>query len=283
MHCIMIRQPKLFIVVLRGGNEEIKGNYLKLLELMGIKKDRLICVNQATKFKKVIVPEMAIYPGDYYTIEYKKMFDCVIEKCMNTVNKSGTEKVYCSRAMLQNNKKEVGEAKIEWIFRENGYAIKYMETLSLEEQIIMLNKASVIVMLNGSLAHNLLFLRKDATVVIINKTYRFNLHQIMINQISNVNVVYVDAYVAPLPVLYGKGPFIIKKTGEFLEFLKDFGILENKGTEQKLKMYEKLNYYLKWIFTYKKNLIYRKKIEEGNSEIPNKKIREYYKKSQRVL
>lgn len=262
---------------------EISGSYLDLLVLMGVDKDRLICVNCPTKFKKVIVPEMSICPGLYYTKEYKKMFDFVVSQCMKDKQYAQSDKIYCSRAMLPQGEKEIGETQIEQVFIENGYTAKYMEKMTLREQILTLNSATEVAMVNGSLAHNLLFMRTDKPVVIINKTYRINLHQLLINQLSGVNAIFVDAYIAPMPILYGPGPFIMKKTRMFINFLADWGFKTDYQCTEKLSVNEKIWYYRRWCYTYRKNILTGTKIREGEfdiSDISYRNIRKSYRRSQ---
>ena len=56
---------KIVYTCFKDENCTIDGNYLELLELLGIQRDRMICVNAPTRFRKVIIPESAIYPGSY--------------------------------------------------------------------------------------------------------------------------------------------------------------------------------------------------------------------------
>ncbi|MGC4441231.1 glycosyltransferase family 61 protein, partial [Streptococcus suis] len=71
--------------------------------------------------------------------------------------------------------------------------------MSLTEQIRVLNTSSTIVMTSGSLAHNLLFMKDKKDVIILNKTYRVNLHQFLINEMTEARVRFVDIYISPLP------------------------------------------------------------------------------------
>lgn len=267
---------KIVYTCYEGENDKISGNYLEFLKLLGIDEGRLILINQVTKFSKVIIPESSIFPGAYYTQEYKNIFNLVVENSGCHFN--GNHRIYCSRSKLQNAKwKEFGEDNIESIFTSNGFEPVYMEQHSLSEQINILNSSKEIVLTSGSLAHNLLFLKKKVKVTILNKTYRVNLHQFLINDMSDGMITFVDMYVSPMPILYGLGPFMVTTTKPLKNFLKD----------NELKLYGDLNlskldyfrYYLKWLKLYKAYIFRINSIKEGNNKFEKDfyTIRKYFK------
>lgn len=244
--------------------DNIAGNYLELLELLGIDKNRLIMVNEVTQFAKVIIPESSILPGKYYTKEYKQLIETVIQKATSIDIKKGSKKIYCSRSKLQlAQNKEIGENQIEDIFISNGYTPVYMERLSLKEQISLLNNAEEIVLTSGSLAHNLLFLTQKSKVTILNKTYRVNIHQFLINELSNGKITFVDIYLSPLPILYGLGPFLMTKTTSLCRYLADnhFSIQNFSHLSQK----DYLTYYWKWLCSYRFYIFRPHRIKEGKN------------------
>ncbi len=269
---------KIVYTCYRGKHDRIDGNYLELLRLLGIDEKRLIMINQPTRFKKVIIPEWSLYPGKYYTLEYVNMIEKIVEKVPHS--STGIKKVYCSRSKLNSNK-EKGEDVIERILNKNGFVSVHMEALSLVEQIQLLNSVESIAMFSGSLAHNLLFIRKNCQAFIINKTYRLNIHQFIINQISEASAIFIDAYCSPLKVLYGYGPFLIKTTPEFLRFCDEYGIKYDKNdNNDMISKKELLLYYCRWIWIYKKFLIVNKPIIETQNaklEKSGKEVRKYFK------
>lgn len=261
-------------------NDIIAGNYLELLKLLGVDEERLILVNEVTQFDEVIIPDASIIPGDSYTKEYTELFSTIVKNCH--LQKSGKGKIYCSRALLD-SKKESGEYQIETIYNRNGYVSVNLETMTLKEQISALNQAKEIAMVNGSLAHNLLFVKSNPLVTIINKTYRINLHQFLIDSISQAKIIYVDAYISPMPVLYGRGPFIIRITPEFLSYCQYMGYdISGIRVNTKLSTCEKAMYYLHWVYSYKWYLLKHRKIEEGGFDKDYSLIREQYRKSQNM-
>ncbi len=268
---------KLDYTCYAGTETKLEGNYLEFLELLGIDKSRLILINRPTQFSEIIIPESSILPGEYYTKEYKMLFNSLVAN-VKLDNNLESKKIYCSRARLDLAKgKEFGENGIEKVFLKNGYTPVYMETMSLKEQIRTLLSATTIVLTSGSLAHNLLFINNKINVFILNKTYRVNLHQFLINKISEASVSFVDIYRSPLPILYGYGPFLMDITKPLVNFFEDSGFTYDSGTI--LDKTDYFKFYLKWLWSYKFFLFRLNHIKEGNSEFEKsfKIIRRYYK------
>lgn len=271
---------KIVFTCYEGENDNISGNYLEFLELLGIDKSRLVLINQVTKFAKVIIPESSIVPGAYYTKEYKNLFNLVVENSGCAFNDN--QSIYCSRSKLQNAKwKEFGEDSIESIFVNSGFEPVYMEQHTLSEQISILNNSKEIVLTSGSLAHNLLFLKKKARVTILNKTYRVNLHQFLINDISDGLITFVDMYISPMPILYGLGPFMVTVTEPLKNFLVDRGIKLREDLN--ISKIDYFSYYLKWLRLYKAYIFRINSIREGNNEFEKDffTIRKYFKARER--
>lgn len=259
-------------------------NFGKLLALLGINEKRLICVDRkVTKFKKVIIPESSIYTGKYYTKEYQNLIDVIVNNSIKTKHDISYDKVYLSRDKFSLAKdKEINEKELEKVFLDNGYKIIYMEDYSIEEQINILNQASKIVSSSSTLAHNCIFIRnQNCDFAIINKTYRVNVLQYQINNISKANISFIDAYLAPMPVSIGRGPFWYVITKEFKEFCKDNNL--NKNIEMtNITIKDLAIYYYKWFMIYKKRFINFKSIGESDlleCGIDYKDLRSHFKKN----
>jgi hypothetical protein len=66
--------------------------------------------------------------------------------------------LYLSRRRLTSRQRPVvGEAELEDLLREHGFAIAYPETMSIEDQVRLINSHSDIFSSLGSAAHNILF------------------------------------------------------------------------------------------------------------------------------
>lgn len=203
-------------------NGDLYGNFLELLELLGCKKEQFINITKPTRFKKVIVPELAFWGGRYYTKEFEDMVDVIVKNALKDGPKS-PEKIYFSRAKF-NNGKERGEDKLEKIFAANGYEVLYPETLDVKSQITYFNQAKEIAMVAGSISHNLMFTRsKKVTAIILNKMNLVNNYQMAIDAMTKANIIYIDAYFNLRQVLFGMGPFLLSVTKYLKRFLKDRG------------------------------------------------------------
>lgn len=270
-----------------NGNNHEKGNFLKLLKLLGIEEDRLIFLNKVTKFKKVIIPETSILVAKYYTKEYKYIIDTLVDNALEGYELKNNRKIYCSRKHFKTaNNKETGEDRIEQIFKDNNYEIVYMEELDLVSQIRLLNECSEIVCVSGTLVHNAMFIKNsNCNFTILNKTYKVNPNIYLTNELCNVNFTFVDAYLSPLPISIGKGPFIITITNELLEYCKDKNLsVNNKDT--KISFSTLFNYYKNYFIRYRKKLLKGENISNSGFkeyDVSDKEIKKHFKKEYKLL
>ena len=103
------------------GNNHIKKNFLQLLTILGIKENRLIFLNEVTRFKKVIIPETSVLVAKYWTKEYKYIIDKLVDNSLDGYKLKKNRKIYCSRKHFSEGRSlALGEDKIENIFKANG-------------------------------------------------------------------------------------------------------------------------------------------------------------------
>lgn len=217
-------------VVYCSEKSEIDGVYAEFLELLGVTKERLCRITIPTRYSKVIIPEQGYMACDYYTREYRNTFRTVVEKA-ESPGVIPYDKIYLSRGHFADAQgKEIGEKSIEENFLLNGFQIIYMEEMTLQKQIFYLNHAQKIAALSGTLCHNIVFANPDAELIILNKTHIINTHQVLINQMMNIKVYYVDVYKEPFrrfPVSYGGGPFWLS-SGRLQKFFADQNMILKK-------------------------------------------------------
>lgn len=264
------RENKYKVVLTTSLSQEeiLNGPFLEFFILFGIKKENIIILNRPTRFKKVIIPDVSIYPGKYYTKEYKLIFENVIKHI--NLNKKIPSKIYLSRSDFKKaSLKEKGEKEIEKYFNENGYVSIIPENMSLEEQIQHCYLCEEMVSLSGTLPHNLVFSKENKNIIILNKTYKLNKNQELINQMMNSDVTYIDVHSSLFPIAYGKGPFILKLNRNLKEFSKE--------RKYKIKtplfywltnVYKKIWYLITYFKTY--HTIY------SDNDIDRKKLWRYY-------
>lgn len=212
----------------------ISGNYLQLLELLGIKKEQLIDVRKPTQFKSIIVPQQGYLRGKYYSNEFKKMLSG-IKKRVREVSGELTpiENIYFTRTGFVEesaNDKERGELEIKVLFEQNNYTAMAPEKLSALEQIYYVSNCKRLVVPVGGASMNALFLSSDAECVFLKKAYLpdtpADLH--IISQMNEFKkTIFLDAYYKPfkkLPISYGGGPHLLGLTPEIWAFAEDNGM-----------------------------------------------------------
>lgn len=188
---------------------KIYGNFLELINLIGIKESQLINIVKPTRFRKIIIPEPSFISRKYYTQEYKQMIDVIVSN-INGKGISKLDKVYFTRQNFSEaQNKEYGENEIVDFFKANGYTVLAPEELSVREQIFYFQNCSSIAMISGTISHNLIFASEGLKVTILNKISIDNAYQIIVDHIAQAQITYIDAYYKGFPVLFGAGPFWI--------------------------------------------------------------------------
>lgn len=236
---------QIFYNAFGWSNGEITGNYKKFLEYLGIYK-RMKKIDSPIQASEVWIPSYTMSYSKTYNLEYKKVFEYVVNKVMNlpiVKEFEKYEKVYFSRTQLSTSRfKEIGEKNIEQVFRDNGYAILYPEKLSLEEQIFYFQTCKVICAMSGTIMHNICFANKNVKLFIMNRTCVSNPPQLMLNKLFDNDVVIVDTYVERTtkhPRDYGSGPFWISTNANFQKFCRDNQLTITSKIKPSLKEYAK--------------------------------------------
>ena len=220
---------------------DLHPNIFRFLELMGINNENALFLNEITKFRKVIVPECSYQTNSYFSDSYLDTFDYVADKIQ--VSGKSYDKVYFSRLHYPKAKeKEIGEESIENLFKSNGYKVIYPEEHSLDEQIEIIRNAKEIAAVSGSLTHNMLFAQNGKKLTIINKAYIKNMVQRDINLIRKLDVTYVDAFEACMPVTMGFGPFLLSYTSHLSKYARDYDFNENAPSQY--EKYQNMKRYL---------------------------------------
>lgn len=191
------------------GNTEISGNYLQLLEQLGIREEQLINIQNPTKFKNIIIPEFSFVGGNYYTEEFKKLINHITDNVLESMkNEKCPERIYFSRRKLCMDK-EYGEENLENLLAKNNFEIFYPEKLSFMQQVFLINNCKFMATISGSIAHNLMFSKYNNDILIFNKCKGINNYQLVVDELTTSKVTYIDSYKNYLPILFGTGPFII--------------------------------------------------------------------------
>lgn len=259
----IINNPRKYKIAYCGWNwcngvTDISGNYLELLELLGINKDQLINVQKPTRFKKIIIPDFSFVSSEYYSDDFVKMIDKIVDN-VNMKMEKIPRKIYFTRFFLSDNDKENGEINIINYLKEDGYEVLPPEKLSFSEQVYYFNNVQTVCMISGSISHNIMFCKNRNNVVILNKTNMINDYQMIIDHISKAKITYVDVYKKVFHVLFGLGPFLIYVSKYLQKYCK------RKIRKYKIS-YKQYMWYLKKYFktyknSYNKMLLKQEKIK----------------------
>lgn len=207
---------------------ETSDNYTrKVLKLAGVDDKLLIEIKEPTRFKEVYLPDSSIlYEKEHDSRTYTKEYKQTVQRMLANFDSKHInypqvlEKVYFSRKNIFQNGREWGEYVIEKCFEKKGYKIVSPEKLPMEEQIAIIRNCKCFATTEGSISHNVIFCKPKTDVVIVRKVNRLNYHQLIINDVANVNVTYIDAnasyvYDEAKPL---DGPFYLCKN----KYLKSF-------------------------------------------------------------
>lgn len=192
---------------------EISGNYQEFFKLLGI-WDKISIINQPTRYKEVVIPELGYNRIKSYSGQFKEIFSKVSHAAIteHSASNSSTKhlKIFFSRSQLKNIKKrEFGLEIIDNYFQKNGFTILYPEKVPLSELIVYIKKAEEIAMFSGSVHHNILFADDNKKIILIERNVINNEIQVDINRMKNLSVDYIDANTPIYTVNLSYGPFIM--------------------------------------------------------------------------
>ena len=209
------------------GTEEPKGNFLEFFSLLGIEKEDLLHITTPTRFRNVIVPEFACKSCEWYSDEYRSIFDTMIDTVAEegyvNENLPNLEKVYFTRlAFGKARSTEIGEDKIAKWMETNGFSLIAPEKLTIRDQIHIWNHAGHIVCLDGSIPISVAFSNNpELTLTILHKTHLEHLNVELYLLMRPCKVTFLDAYWEPFknyPKNIGAGPFVFHITQDIFDY-----------------------------------------------------------------
>lgn len=243
--------------------KKFDASFLTLVELVGIKKENIIYLDKATKFKTIQVPDQSLYYYNYFYKEYVYPYQAIMEN----VTPGKDRKIYLSRTQFK-KKDIINEEYFEDFYRNLDYKIVYPEQIDIREQISIISGANEIVSTIGSVSHLLLFAKKNTKVVTLLRSRNyFNTTQAIVNQSKNLDYTFVDVTCNFLPHRYSASCYYIGPNATWKNFVKmEYGI------ELEIDLFDYLNssnshmgdYFKQWlkIFRVKSQL---KKVYKDNT------------------
>lgn len=214
--------------------DKIASSWRHIIDLLGWENVNIVPLTKITKFKRIYIPSNSLQhstKGRFYTSEFNQLVDSLKNAALSHDMKPPKyEKVYLSRTRLTSDHSEFGERGIEKLFRKVGYKILYPEQLSFEEQVYYLHNAKEVAGTMGSISHNFMFCNSETKVYILRKSWYTNDFQYVINQVSNLDVTYIDVNLSVfLNINSNDGPFFLYVNDNLKRFFLDKYGLHVKG------------------------------------------------------
>lgn len=209
------------IIYITWHRQKLKPYVQHIFSLAGVNLETAKCIDRPTKYKHIYIPDNSLlYWGGKlcYTNEYRKTIEIIGQK-IPWVNNPIVDKIYLSRTALH-DWRDYGEKAIEKTFKKQGYKIVHPEQLTFEQQVALYRRTTEIASTEGSLSHMFLFCRPSTKVVILKKANYINDYQMMVNDFSKVNAVYVDANHSLKCKSPWNGPFYLSLTKYLTRYLK---------------------------------------------------------------
>lgn len=208
------------------GSGPLPSFIISILSTLGIDSNKLIELHSVTEYENVFIPsntivfrskkESASYEVRYYSKIYSELITKIVSTCCES--KKTFSKIYLTRSKIKDGR-DYGEKCIEQLFAQRGYTIISPEELSFQEQVYLLHNCDSIVCTEGSVSHNVVFCRPGTEVVILRKADYINSYQIMLNNMLNLNIVYIDCNHSIRTDVPWAGPFFLWKTKYLYDYL----------------------------------------------------------------
>lgn len=171
----------------------------------GIDLDRVRMVTEPTIFDELYVPENCFFHTPdmwhrYYTSEYLTLLENIRKNVASEAERAGDFPVYdniyltrtqCTPPSLW---KDLGEKVIEKAFAKDGYAVIAPEKYTVAQQFWMMMNCKRLVATDGSVCHASCFCRPRTKLAILCKADILTQHQIVSNQIADLDVTYVSVH-----------------------------------------------------------------------------------------
>ena len=196
---------------------ELKGNWLRMLEILGINLSLMTPITELTKYDKIILPDecffMSLEDGiRYFTSEYIEIIDAARVFTLANTEPAHAKKIYFSHAKFKNISITFAEERLEEYFASKEYEIIYPEKLSLDEQLNALVHCDSFASTIGSCSHNMIFCRDNTEIILIPRANYFTGYQLAVDQVHPQNIHYIDS---SFSIFAGNSPW----GGPFLYFI----------------------------------------------------------------
>ena len=185
---------------------EYMQNFKRLLEILEVDINKLVPVYHPAQFENIILPDDSFYDGKF-TNEYRETIEQIKSFALKNQTPTSSKKVYFYYGTAQFGEKHLAE-----YFHSKGYEIFSPEKLTFDEQLNLMINAESFASTLGSCSHNSIFLRDGTECIFIPRAAkRFSGYQQMIDQIANLNAIYIDSTLSIFETMNGPYCFIISE------------------------------------------------------------------------
>ena len=253
---------------------DLRPFHKEFIELLDIESERILIIDDPTRFEKVIVPKQSVYWDTSYN---KLLLSIIYDYLINRVKPKNFEKLYISKSkVVESDSFTLNEEYFESFFESQGFKIIYPEQLSVYEQISYISGAKEIACTSGTLSHLVLFSKRETKLICLIRSnldlyLAFINRQVIINIIKGINCIFVDVSLNFIPLLTIDSTHLIGPTTYWKDFLKNeykleldldiFGYLDStnfklgryiKGYANKINDYKwgYITYFLSMLRTY---------------------------------
>lgn len=213
------------VVLINDKNLQVVPEYIyKFIEFFGIKRDKVIILNETTRFRSVCIPSQSFNCRLYNSDSFAKTFDRIAE---NIPDEEIYDKIYVSRAKLDEVHKTWGEEKVQKVFEKNGFKIIYPETLPLQSQIALIKNCKVLAGCAGTALHLALFMKPGGSVISIKRNRRPACNAMIqnnVNKTKKLNGIFISGSVETKKTFHSTtAPQIIGVNKYMKQFFDEYG------------------------------------------------------------
>lgn len=221
------------LVYIPWTKKELHPNFIKLLEIVGVKQEQLIPITKITTYKSIIIPDESFSctdDGIYVSNEeYRNTINRICDYADRHQEEGfAYEKIYFS---YKSKDKAFGEEYLEEFFQNRGYKVIAPEKYSFTEQLTMLRQCKVLASLEGSTSHNSVFLKNNSRLILIPRSYYQTGYQQVLNAVNSLDVQIIESSLSnkTLRSAPWSGPFCFYLSEELQRFFDTSDSVNSKN------------------------------------------------------
>lgn len=172
----------------------------RMLAAFGVPPERMLSLDTPTRLRRVIVPEPLFAPRSVADDQTVRVHEAMARPYQEVAARLApdatvsTQPLYLSRRRLPSSQRlMVGEDQLEELLRQNGFRVVSPETMSLEDQVRLINSHADIVSNAGSAAQNVLFARQAPRLHLLTNGAQFSPDYFMHRTLVGSPTTFVNA------------------------------------------------------------------------------------------